>query len=178
MIRGDDANILHRMYTLMNDAQLDDTLYFLKYPWLTYEDSTNTLEKCGSITHWNTSTLNNFSFQIGREQKLLNIWKCLLLSTPLCKQKQVFTYYSHICTSRKEVTQWLVSLYGKELSEGQELIPRATKLLELAVKYANEHNVKIINNYILLKNLKFLIANEHGESLYKLAKNRKEFLGL
>jgi hypothetical protein len=178
MIRGDDANILHRMYSLMNDALLDNTLYFLKYPWLTYEDSSYTMEKCGSITHWNTSTVNSFSFQIGREQKLLNIWKCLLLSTPLSKQKQVFTFYSHVCTTRKEVAQWLVSLYGKELEEGQELIPRAKKLLELAVKYANEHNVKVLNSYILLKNMKFLISNEHGESLYKLSKNRKEFLGL
>lgn len=178
MIRGDDPNVLHRMYSLMNDSLLDNTLYLLKYPLLVSEDNSSTMEKCGTITHWNTYIINNTPFQISREQKLVNIWRCLLLSSPFCKQKQVFTFYSNIYTTRKEVSEWLLSLYGKELKEGQSLIPRASKLLELAVKYANKHNVKVINNYILLKNIKFLISNEHGESLYKLAKNRKEFLGL
>jgi hypothetical protein len=60
-------------------------------------------------------------------------------------------------------------------TENKPIIPRASKLLELALKYAQTHNVKTINKFILCKNLTYLVSNENGDSLYKLEKNRRLF---
>jgi hypothetical protein len=171
-IRDNDPNIVHRMYSLITDSFLEDEVYNSKYPWLDYESYTMTLEKVGKITYWNCGRKSPTS---DKDAKLRNLWKCLLLASPLCKQKDVIKLYSNIYNTRKLVVQWLYSLYGMTETENKPIIPRASKLLELALKYAQTHNVKTINKFILCKNLTYLVSNENGDSLYKLEKNRRLF---
>jgi hypothetical protein len=172
-IRDNDPNIVHRMYSLITESFLEDDVYNSKYPWLEFESYKDTLQKVGMITYWNCGRTPAKS---DKDAKLRNLWKCLLLAAPLCKQKDVIKLYSNIYNTRKLVVDWLYSLYGlNEESNEHPIIPRASKLLQLALKYAQTHNVKTINKFILCKNLTYLVANENGTSLYKLEKNRRLF---
>jgi hypothetical protein len=171
-IRDNDPNIVHRMYSLITDSFLDDEVYNSKYPWLEFESYKTTSEKVGMITYWNCGRKPPTS---DKDAKLRNLWKCLLLASPLSKQKDIIKLYSNIYNTRKLVVEWLYSLYGMQETDDKPIIPRARKILELALKYAQTHNVKTINKFILCKNLAYLISNENGDSLYKLEKNRKLF---
>jgi hypothetical protein len=116
------------------------------------------------------------------QKKFRNLWKHFVLSVPLHRQKEVFGYYKQFFLNRETLCEWLCSFFSKEqkLPEVDELLStRSKKLMQLALEYERKHNPKAdltLSRKNLEKNMKYLLSNERGSSLYMLWKNRKQYL--
>lgn len=177
-LRNEDPNLLHQFYCLSSEAFLNDTDYEAKYPWLEYEEVKKQEAEEGEIMFWNRGKrpVGPFDWQ----KKFRNIWKHFVLSVPLHRQKEVFGYYKQFFLNRDTLVEWLSSWYGKDTKDVEEALSvRARKLMQLALDYDRKHNPKAdmsMSKKSLEKNLKFLLSNEKGSSLYMLWKNRKQYL--
>lgn len=177
-MRNEDPNLLHQFYCLSTEAFLNDSDYESKYPWLEYEEVKKQEAEDEQIMFWNRGKrpVGPFDWQ----KKFRNIWKHFVLSVPLHRQKEVFGYYKQFFLNRDTLVEWLSSWYGKETKDVEEILSvRARKLMQLALDYDRKHNPKAclsLSKKSLEKNLKFLICNERGSSLYMLWKNRKQYL--
>jgi hypothetical protein len=176
-MRNEDPNLLHQFYCLSSEATLTDAEYELKYPWLEYEENKKEEAEYGNIMFWNRGKR---AVAPDWQKKFRNIWKHFVLAVPLHRQKEVFGFYKQFFLNRDVLVQWLVSWIGKEGVESDELLsPRAKKLIQLSLDYERKHNPKAdltLSRKNLERNLRYLLGNERGTSLYMLWKNRKQYL--
>ena len=191
-MRNEDPNLLHQFYCLSSEANLSDAEYEMKYPWLEYEEAKKQEAEEGQIMYWNRGKR---AIAPDWQKKFRNLWKHFVLSVPLHRQKEVFGYYKQFFVNREILCEWLCSFFGKEQGKVQEkgkeqskdqktqtseiLSTRAVKLLQLALDHERKHNSKAdltLNKKNLEKNMKYLLSNERGTSLYMLWKNRKQYL--
>jgi hypothetical protein len=188
-MRNEDPNLLHQFYCLSSEANLSDAEFEMRYPWLEYEDTKKDEAEEGRIMFWNKGKrpmTNDW------QKKFRNLWKHFVLSVPLHRQKEVFGYYKQFFLNRDILANWLCSFFtenkvpvkvvsGSDGSETTEelLSPRAKKLMELALAYERKHNPKAdltLSKKNLERNMRYLLSNERGTSLYMLWKNRKQYL--
>ena len=178
-MRNEDPNLLHQFYCLSSEAYLNDAEYEMKYPWLEYEENKKTEAEDGQIMFWNRGKR---AVAPDWQKKFRNLWKHFVLAVPLHRQREVFGYYKQFFLNRDILCDWLCSWYGRaqDDKEMEELLSaRAKKLMQLALDYERKHNSKAdltLNKKNLEKNMKFLLSNERGSSLYMLWKNRKQHL--
>lgn len=178
-MRNEDPNLLHQFYCLSSEAHLSDAEYEMKYPWLEYEEVKKEEAEEGKIMFWNRGKR---VVAPDWQKKFRNIWKHFVLSVPLHRQKEVFGYYKQFFLNRDILCEWLCSFFGTEqkLPEANELLStRAIKLMQLALDYERKHNHKAdltLSKKNLEKNMRYLLSNERGTSLYMLWKNRKQYL--
>jgi hypothetical protein len=177
-IRNEDPNLLHQFYCLSSEAHCwDDSDYEAKFPWLEYEESKKQEAEEGCIMVWNRGKR---AIAPDWQKKFRNIWKHFVLSVPLHRQKEVFGYYKQFFLNREILAEWLCSWYGKDTKQAEEVLSvRSRKLMQLALDYERKHNPKAdlsLSKKNLEKNMKFLLSNERGSSLYMLWKNRKQYL--
>jgi hypothetical protein len=181
-MRNEDPNLLHQFYCLSSDAHLSDAEYEMRFPWLEYEEVKKEEAEEGKIMFWNRGKR---AVAPDWQKKFRNIWKHFVFSVPLHRQKEVFGYYKQFFTNRETLCEWLCSFFGKDGikvdgSETNEVLStRATKLMQLALEYERKHNPKAdltLSKKNLEKNMKYLLNNERGSSLYMLWKNRKQYL--
>lgn len=173
-MRNEDPNLMHQFYCLSSEALLNDCDYEAKYPWLEYEENKKIESEEGQIMYWNRGKR---AVAPDWQKKFRNIWKHFVLSVPLHRQNEVFGYYKQFFLNRETLVEWLCSWYGKDTEE--VLSVRARKLMQLALDYERKHNPKsdlTLSKKNLEKNLKYLLSNERGSSLYMLWKNRKQYL--
>jgi hypothetical protein len=172
-VRGDEPNVLHRFYHLIQDAKMDQDGYDAKYAWLTYEQHYETKKRAegGKIISWEVGMKK--SPVMDEKAKLENICKNILLAVPLWRQAAVANYYFDYKSTQVNVINWLTDVYYQRPEE-KEVIPRGWKLLELAVAYAKTRKVEHVSAKLLKKNLSYLMENERGDSLYKLRKNMNQ----
>jgi hypothetical protein len=178
-MRNEDPNLLHQFYCLSSEAYLNDAEYEMKYPWLEYEENKKTEAEQGQILFWNRGKR---AVAPDWQKKFRNLWKHFVLSVPLHRQSEVFGYYKQFFLNRDILSEWLCSWFGRaqDDKEMEELLSaRAKKLMQLALDYERKHNSKAdltLNKKNLERNMKFLLSNERGSSLYMLWKNRKQHL--
>ena len=176
-LRNEDPNLLHQFYCLSSEANLTDAEYEMKYPWLEYEENKKMEAEEGKIMYWNRGKR---AVAPDWQKKFRNVWKHFVLAVPLHRQQEVFGYYKQFFLNRDTLVQWLISWIGKEGVETDELLsPRAKRLMQLALDYERKHNPKAdltLSRKNLEKNLRYLLGNERGTSLYMLWKNRKQYL--
>jgi hypothetical protein len=176
-MRNEDPNLLHQFYCLSSEAHLSDSEFEMKYPWLEYEENKKMEAEEGQIMYWNRGKR---AVAPEWQQKFRNVWKHFVLSVPLHRQKEVFGYYKQFFLNPDILVQWIASWVGKEGVDKDELLsPRAKKLMQLALEYERKHNPKAdltLSRKNLEKNLRYLLGNERGTSLYMLWKNRKQYL--
>jgi hypothetical protein len=178
-MRNEDPNLLHQFYCLSSEAHLSDAEYEMRYPWLEYEEVKKEEAEEGKIMFWNRGKR---AVAPDWQKKFRNLWKHFVLSVPLHRQKEVFGYYKQFFLNREILAEWLCSFFGKEnrLPESNEILStRATKLMQLALEYERKHNPKAdltLSRKNLEKNMRYLLGNERGSSLYMLWKNRKQYL--
>lgn len=178
MVRGNDPNLLHRFYCLLEDARMDPKSYLDKYPWLTFEPHhvTKIKAETKSIICWNVGKAHGLPKEPSLVKKSLmeNLCKIFMVALPLHRQPAATTYYFDYVNARTQVVNWLTDIHYQK-PDNTEIIPRATKLLELAIGYAKSRKVEHVSAKLLKKNLGFLIENERGPSLYKLKRNMIKF---
>jgi hypothetical protein len=178
-MRNEDPNLLHQFYCLSSEAHLSDAEYEMKYPWLEYEEVKKQEAEEGQIMFWNRGKR---AVAPDWQKKFRNLWKHFVLSVPLHRQKEVFGYYKQFFMNRDTLCEWLCSFFSKEqkLPEVDELLStRAKKLMQLALDYERKHNPKAdlsLSRKNLEKNMRYLLSNERGSSLYMLWKNRKQYI--
>lgn len=182
-MRNEDPNLLHQFYCLSSEAHLSDAEYEMRYPWLEYEETKKQEAEEGQIMFWNRGKR---AIAPDWQKKFRNLWKHFVLAVPLHRQKEVFGYYKQFFLNRETLCVWLCSFFGTtgvtgtKLPDGNELLsPRTLKLMQLALDYERKHNPKAdlsLSRRNLEKNMRFLLGNERGSSLYMLWKNRKQYL--
>jgi hypothetical protein len=197
-MRNEDPNLLHQFYCLSSEANLSDSEFEMKYPWLEYEETKKTEAEEGRILYWNkrkrpigTDKYPWLGLEHDKskktespdwQKKFRNLWKHFVLSVPLHRQAEVFGYYKQFFLNRDTLAEWLCSFFGREQKDmdADELLSlRAKKLMQLALDYERKHNPKAdltLNRKNLERNMKYLLSNERGTSLYMLWKNRKQYL--
>jgi hypothetical protein len=183
-MRNEDPNLLHQFYCLSSEANLSDAEFEMRYPWLEYEDVKKEEAEEGRIMFWNKGKR---PIAPDWQKKFRNLWKHFVLSVPLHRQAEVFGYYKQFFLNRETLATWLCSFFGRtveplsETSTEEILTPRAKKLMELALAYERKHNPKAdltLSRKNLERNMRYLLTNERGTSLYMLWKNRKQYLRL
>jgi hypothetical protein len=181
-MRNEDPNLLHQFYCLSSEAHLSDAEYELRYPWLEYEEVKKQEAEEGQIMFWNRGKR---AVAPDWQKKFRNLWKHFVLAVPLHRQKEVFGYYKQFFLNRETLCGWLCSFFGTNSGNGlpqntNDLFStRALKLMQLALDYERKHNPKAdlsLSRRNLEKNMRFLLGNERGSSLYMLWKNRKQYL--
>ena len=178
-MRNEDPNLLHQFYCLSSEANLSDAEFEMRYPWLEYEEVKKVEAEEGRIMFWNKGKI---AVAPDWQKKFRNLWKHFVLAVPLHRQAEVFGYYKQFFLNREILATWLCSFFGNETkTEGGEdvLTPRAKKLMELALSYERKHNPKAdltLSRKNLERNMRYLLSNERGTSLYMLWKNRKQYL--
>jgi len=178
-MRNEDPNLLHQFYCLSSEAHLSDAEYEMKYPWLEYEEMKKDEAEYGKIMFWNRGKR---AVAPDWQKKFRNLWKHFVLSVPLHRQKEVFGYYKQFFLNRDILCEWLCSFFGEDgikSTPTEVLSTRATKLMQLALDYERKHNPKAdltLSKKNLEKNMRYLLSNERGTSLYMLWKNRKQYL--
>jgi hypothetical protein len=176
-MRDEDPNLLHRFYCLSSDANLSDSEYESKYPWLVYDESKKEESEYGNIMTWKTGKRPAVS---DWQNKFQNIWKHFVLSVPRHRQKEVFAYFKQFYLNREILVNWLSYWYGKETKEVEEVLSkRARKIMQLALDHERKFNPKAdltLNAKNIKRNIKFLLSNEYGSSLYMLWNDRKKYL--
>ncbi len=172
-IRNNNPNLKHRLFEMYDSAKLPNKQYDLLYPWLrsfTKDVLSNLVNKNVNIV---ASTVPP-PFDRTFHQKFINACHCLLVSVPICLQQTVYNLIQNFSSVQQEVVSWLHSLHTTDFSSNKHLSDRAKKLLTLSTYRAKTKNIsKITFSDQILYNIKFLIKNETGKSLYKLLKNKK-----
>lgn len=176
-MRDEDPNLLHRFYCLSSDANLGDAEYETKYPWLVYDETKKQEAEEGNIMFWKTGKRPYVS---DWQNKFQNIWKHFVLSVPRHRQSEVFGYFKQFYVNRETLVNWLSYWYGKDTKEIEEVLSkRARKIMQLALDHERKFNPKAdltLNAKSIKRNIKFLLSNEHGASLYMIWNDRKKYL--
>jgi hypothetical protein len=176
-IRNEDPNLLHQFYCLSSEAHLEDAEFEAKYPWLEYEETKKQEASDSKIMFWNRGKR---AVAPDWQKKFRNIWKHFVLSVPLHRQEEAFGFYKQFFLNRETLVGWLCSWYGVDTKLTEEsLSTRGLKLMQLALDYERKHNNKAdltLSKKNLERNMKYLLSNERGSSLYMLWKNRKQYL--
>jgi hypothetical protein len=178
-MRNEDPNLLHQFYCLSSESCLSDAEYEMRYPWLEYEEAKKTEAEEGRIMYWNKGKR---AVAPDWQKKFRNLWKHFVLSVPLHRQSEVFGFYKQFFVNRETLAEWLCSWFGRETKENDAdelLSTRAKKLMQLALEYERKHNPKAdltLSRKNLERNMRYLLTNERGSSLYMLWKNRKQYL--
>ncbi len=190
----DNPNRRHRFYQL-TDAAIklypDHLEYFRKLfpPMNIYEieDIEKILLK-GPILLWNKLGIerdrgldnnqnpNRFNELITLEQRIYNVWACLMMASPVNRQTDVVKYYQEYFTDQILVIDWITKLQKEGYPEGIEepesklvtIIERVRAQTRNVISRRNPRDTKLNYDQIFKKQLTFRIKLEPGHVRYRL----------
>ena len=187
-MRNNNPNLLHRFHELLDYAYLKNTpedveKYVSTFPILSFFDteSLETTLKTTNIVVWPQNTEVELKVPNTRDTKLYNIWQCFLVSVPLCRQKEVVTYYNNLIARRTEITEWLDDLSRTEKLDMSTFSKRVQDILVKTKLFAT-NKVKRGENIdyktkkaksveeLTKDNIRNFISKELGSSLYRILK--------
>lgn len=190
-IRGNDANLYHRFFYLLNKSYIDTLrpegrdAYLKSFPLLTrysVEAIQETLASKGSFVVW-PQLAGDVSINT-KDDRLHNIWEAYLMSVPLNRQIDVSNMYPQFIRDRANVVEWIRQLDDEETELNNPDVPRrARQIIAEARKYAQQRqatgqnlsrNGKRMGVRLMTKdNIRNLISKEEGSSLYRLVRDMK-----
>ena len=191
-MRNNNPNILHRFFELLDYSYLKNTeedmqKYVERFPVLTFFD----VESLTSTVHmkpmvvWPQDTEKDLFVPTTREAKLYNIWQCLLISMPLCRQVEIVTYYNYLCARKNEVVDWLIELSEQKVDPTlfskrvNDILTKTRKFAEDSVRKGNNFDRKTRKkknaDEITRDNIRNFINKEMGNSLYRILREMDRY---
>ncbi len=188
-MRNNNPNIQHRFFELVdncylkNDAQGKST-YENLFPILTAYDVKilKNYVKTDPILVW---PQKSSTFPRTRQEKLHNIWQCLLVSVPFHHQTKVVKYLDQLVEKKNELVNWLNNLsYSRTDPElfsrrAKDILIKTRKFANNRVQKGENHDVKTGKlksaDEITKENIKNFINKELGPSLYRLVREMDKF---
>ena len=205
-IRNNNPNLLHRFYELLDFAYLknnsqDNLKYTEMFPLLT-KYSQSEINKWFDSSHvvlWPQETERIHEVPKTRDDKLYNIWMCMLCAVPVRQQREVLSFYEIFLARREQLINWFISLSSKYKNENlslsdlkerveKEILPsgigysrRAKDILVKTRQFAEERvargdNVDPVTResktveQLTHENIRNFLGKEVGASLYRLLK--------
>jgi hypothetical protein len=192
-VHDHNPNLLHRLYQLLNASYIRaDTPSGLqdfkaKFPIIFPFQPDSVAEKirANPITIWRQPPVDSSAIS-SKDERLYNVWVCLMMAVPLHRQKDVALLYGQIISDRGNLIEWLRSLYSSEryLANEPKFMTRAIDMVSLAMKFAQQKTNsgqnrdkygKLLSiDMMVADNLRNLVSKEKGDSLYRLVKAMKD----
>jgi len=184
-MRNNNPNIHHRFYELIdysyvkNDPNGKET-YQNMFPLLTkysISDLKKTI-KDSPIMVWPQTDVTDFPRT--KEDKLHNIWQCLLVAVPFHHQAKMVNYITHLTERKNELINWLFNL-SYVRADPEQFSRRAKDILVKTRKFATDRirrgenidnktgKIKSVDE-ITKDNIRNFINKEMGPSLYRLVR--------
>lgn len=188
-VRNNNPNILHRFYELLDYSYLKNTDYDNKkyidsFPILTsfsYESLKKIIDE-NTMVVWPQDTEKEMSVPNTKDDKFYNIWLALLISMPLCRQKEIIGYHDYFNDRKKEVIEWLntlsdnknldISTFSKRVQD--ILLKTKTFAVNRFKKRDNKDKNKSVEE-MTKENIKNFIGKEMGNSLYRMLKEMDRY---
>lgn len=193
-MRGNHPNLWCQFVRRVNGSYLDCrktrplSSYVSSYPILANHSDEEIMEHintAGNYTIWHQNKHTDISQMYNRQNRLRNIWLCYLISVPLHRQAEVFTYLNKFYKERDNVIDWLQELEELSSLEGLTVSDRAIQIINETRLFAHRNekagrNLARDRSVLTVKqmtknNISNLIRKEDGSSLYKLMKNRQRY---
>jgi len=192
-MRNNNPNILHRFYELLDYSYLknnenDDRKYNEAFPILTsfdYEYLKSSISIM-PIVVWPQDTEKDVKFPSNKDAKFYNIWQCLLVSMPICRQTEILEFYSHFNDRKKEIIDWLSELSDEKGLDMAKFSKRIQDILVKTKTFAigrvkkgdnrDRKTGKVKNvDEITKENIRNFIGKEMGNSLYRILKEMDRY---
>lgn len=199
LMKCDHPNIKYRFFQLLSSANDDTTdldnlrKFINKFPLMDKYSVDSIIKKLenGYIHFWPSSPVT--PSVLTKEDRIYNIWACFIMSVPLHKQKQAAGLYYEYTKNKDETANMLYNIYISEnfdninTEDVISLNPRAIKLIHLAkdyaLRYLNSNKIIVTDkssltslNEQIKNNLKYLINNEEGGSLYRIYRDCQAYI--
>jgi hypothetical protein len=200
MIKGDNPNLFHQFFKLASNA-LHETVgdnnkenyeKFRKlFPKLSKYSPDLIKGFLGKLRIWPNDLNNKEDYIWTTCDRLYNIWAAFLMTVPMHRQAEVFTFYDRFLFETQQNTQWLLSIERLQLenySNKDKLHKAVLRIINAARKDAANSTLKahtspklingvqkIFPNYrqYLEKRIEKLMWRERGFSRYAIMLNRR-----
>lgn len=198
IMKCDHPNIKYRFYQLLASAN-DDTIdpdilkaFMNKFPLMAKYSVDSIIKKLenSNIHFW--PEYKDIPSVLTKEERIYNIWACFIMSVPIHKQKNAADLYYEYNKDKEETVNMLYDIYINEnpdsinTDDSITLNPRAIKLIQLAkdhaLRYLNSNKIIITDksstgtlNEQIKNNLKYLVDNEEGGSLYRIHRDCQNY---
>lgn len=194
-IRGNNPNIVHQFYSLLNmvfpDTQKDPQAWehlknkLIMFPLYDVQSLKELFNQNQCILTIPSGTINKQHYN-NRDARIHLLWLNYVLSLPLSCQEQGLDILTNFFETRKAVWTWIQSIESNKRIdlEKSEYSVRVKNIISTARKFSKDR-VAAGKNYskagtymklsVLIKStIRNLINKENGTSLYSLAKEMKQ----
>lgn len=192
-VRDNDPNLTHRLYQLVDASYIAaETMTGLRqflarfpliYPYQA-EDIIQRIQQEGPRILWVQPAVATTAIAT-KEDRLYNVWICLMMAVPLHLQAEVAQAYQTLIQDRASLVTWLQQLYNTQKYLNDDRLPsRLVAIINQAENFARLKTERGENRdrfgrlmrpeMMTRDNIRNLIYKERGASLYRLVKAMRE----
>ncbi len=180
-MRGNNPNMRHRFYQLLNDAMKFDHVQELvqKYPIFYRKGEDKSFPDI-----WVEHNEQHISLDLKKtDDRIFLVYTAFFDMIPEAQKEEGLKLWDDFKQDRKDVVSWLQKLSGHPSDPEIELSYRVKEILRMTTEYAqkrveigrdtNRHGKKMSLKQLIHANVYNLIRRESGPSLFKLIRERK-----
>ena len=188
-LKDNAINVELQFYKLTNDLKLNTNTpaglveFKRRYPIIPPIDRRELEKIYVNMSVWPKSGPVNDNMIKSKEQRYYNIWASFLLTVPPQQRHIIFLLFDKYKQDQIDISNWLFDLYKSDGYKDQSIgYSRVEQIVNTAIDTAEKQTSNSIKTDIenidkmVKRNIKSLIKNEEGRSLYKLVSTMERYL--